>query len=971
VLHARVSARLFRETVIWIAAAMGTICFLLLVLAVPAHALEPISVSRDDTALDLTDAVESHRTTDGSLKISTAPDAEGIVRRVEVTATDSNGISHWAVLALANTGDEQIDRLLVAPHYWLPGSGILRPDLDAVRVHRITPSEGFSLDRQQDPQADVFRVTLDPGAIITLIMEKGDERLPQLYLWEPSAYKDTVNSYTLYQGIVLGIAGLLAVFLTILFVVKGSAMFPATAALAWGVLAYICVDFGFWNKVFTVDVASEPFWRAGTEIFLSASLIVFVYAYLSLARWNSRYSLAVIAWVLSLIIVMGVAVFQPDLAAGIARVSFVATVGLCALLILTLAIRGFDRAVMLVPTWVLLTAWTVGSGMAAAGAIDNDIVQPALVGGLVLIVLLLCFTVMQHAFAAGGFAQGLVSDAERSALALTGSGDILWDWNVARDHIACGEGIGEQLNRDKRDFTGPVDSWRTLLHPNDRDRFTATLAAVVDHKRGRIAQTFRMKADDGSFHWFRLRSRPMVDLGGQVVRCIGTLTDITEQKKSEERLLQDSVRDHLTGLENRELFVSRLDTLIGLSRQDKCSRPTVFHIDIDGFRKINEKYGFSAGDTILLTLARRLTRLLKSGDTIARLASDQFVIMLLSQSEPRAIATFADSIHEAISSPIDFGDEEFALSASVGLASCTNEHREGEHMMRDAELAKDEAKRLGVGHTEPFRPAFRMSKDETVVLLEDLPKAISNGQIELRYQPIVALEDQTIRGFEALTRWHHPKLGTLMPSDFVPVAERSGVIQALGAHVLERALKDLVAMPTPASGTQLFMSVNVSSRELLRSDLETDIKNALDKSGIPAERLHLEVTESMVMENPEHAAQILQRIRALDVHISLDDFGTGYSSLSYLMKFPFDTIKIDKSFVQARSQPERLVVLQAIVGLAHGLGQSLIAEGAEFESDVTDLIQLGCEYAQGYLFSEPMPLEEMIRFLGGETRLRA
>jgi len=218
-----------------------------------------------------------------------------------------------------------------------------------------------------------------------------------------------------------------------------------------------------------------------------------------------------------------------------------------------------------------------------------------------------------------------------------------------------------------------------------------------------------------------------------------------------------------------------------------------------------------------------------------------------------------------------------------------------------------------------------------------------------------------------LMRWHHPKLGLLLPQEFVPEAERSGIINQLGNYVINAAANDFSAI-NRTTGQTPFVSVNISSRELLQTDIVSDISNALETGGLPSSQFRLEVTESMVMENPEHTSQILNRIKALGVGLSLDDFGTGYSSLAYLLKFPFDTIKIDKSFIQARMQNERLVILRSIIAMAHSLDQSIIAEGAEYESDVTDLLQLGCEYAQGYLFGEPMQLEDITKLLLDEAK---
>src|SRR5690606_10139853 len=251
----RVSLLRRRQTV---PGAIAILTWLLVVLAAaPAGAIEPIKISRDDVALDLSKAVEIHRDQGENFQVSTAPGADGIVRRIEVEAQDSRSTGDWAVFALANTTDEQLDRLIVAPHFRLVGSGIIWPDLGSERIAAITPSEGFALDRQESSDADEFLVTLDPRTVITFVAELSSTHLPQVYLWDPAAYKDTVNSYTLFRGIVIGIAGLLALFLTVLFVVKGTSMFPATAALAWATLAYISVDFGFLNRVINISPGSE------------------------------------------------------------------------------------------------------------------------------------------------------------------------------------------------------------------------------------------------------------------------------------------------------------------------------------------------------------------------------------------------------------------------------------------------------------------------------------------------------------------------------------------------------------------------------------------------------------------------------------------------------------------------------------------------------------------------------------------
>ncbi len=927
---------------------------ILLAGTVVAQALEPVEISRDSVAIDLTKAVDYYPGVGSRIQVSTAPGIDGIVRRIEVRAKGDNPNQNWAVFSLANTSDEQINRLIVAPHFLLSNSGFLWPDLGSPRIASITPSEGFALDRQANDESDIFLLTLDPGAVITFVAELNTAKLPQLTLWEPNAFKDKENSYTLYRGIILGISGLLALFLTILFVVKGSAMFPATAALAWAVLAYVCVDFGFLNKIISLTPGDGQAWRAGAEVFLAVCLVVFLYAYLHLNRWHSRYSYVAIAWLLGLAILFGVAIINPPIAAGIARFSFALTAVAGLVLILGLSLKKFDRAIMLIPTWLLILIWLAGGWLTVSGKLSNDIIQPALGGGLVLIVLLISFTIMQHAFAGGALAQGLVSDTERQALALTGADDIVWDWNVERDQIFTGPEAAQTLGMNESDLNGPARSWLPLLHPEDRDRFETTLDVVLEHRRGKISQNFRLHGNDNHYHWFSLKARPVLGSNGEVLRCVGTISDITETKNAEDRLLHDAVHDNLTGLPNSEIFLDRLETMLQLATTNDHLRPTVMIIDIDRFSRINSTLGLSVGDSILLTVARRLSGILKPVDSLARLSADQFALLLVSETEPDEIAVYADNIRQVLGNVISFSDQDISLTASIGLVSWSAEQTRPTDMMKDAEIAMFQAKRFGGDRVEPFRPAFRSDHSGMIPLEADLRRALERNEIEIVYQPIMDLETKAIAGFEALMRWEHPKRGTISPVEFIPIAERTGLIIPLGLHALKKAAHVLSGWQDKLGETPIFISVNISSRQLLRHELINDVKSVLEKTSLLPGTLKLELTESLVMENPEGISKVLRRIKMLGAGLSLDDFGTGYSSLSHLMKFPFDTIKIDKSFVQPSTHTGRPVILRSIISMAHDLGMDIVAEGAETETDVLDLYQLGCEYAQGYIFGRPM-----------------
>ncbi len=929
-----------------------------------ARAVEAINVRLDAKAIDLTAATELQTTSTDRIQVSTAPGPDGIVHRIEVHARD--GGNHWAVFALTNTSDQQIDRLIVAPHYRMVGSGLFWPDLGLSRIVTITPSSGDRPLREANNTSDIFRVTLDPGSVITFVAELRTDKLPQLYLWDPDAYKDKINSFTLYYGIVIGIAGLLALFLTILFVVKGSVMFPAAAALGWAVLVYIGIDFGFWGKVFDISPAAERVWRACGEAILAATLLVFLFAYLNLSRWHVRYAHVTGAWLTALAALIGVGLFEPAIASGIARISFagIAIVGFA--VVIYLSTHGFDRAVLLIPTWLLLVVWTFATGLAVTGAVTNDIIGPALLGGLVLIVMLIGFTVMQHAFA-GGITHGIVSDVERRALALTGAGDMIWDWDVSADKVYTSPETEHLLNLKRGTLEGPAAGWLEVLHPLDRDRFRAALDGIVEQRRGRLAQHFRLRAGDGQYLWFALKARPVVGSDGEVVRVVGTLTDVTETKNAEERLLFDAVHDNLTGLPNRQLFLDRMEAAFAFARSDPQLKPSVLVIDIDRFKQVNDSVGIAVGDSILLAAARRLSRLLKPQDTLARLAGDQFALILVSEKEPARIVAFAESLRRTLRAPIALNNREIFLTASIGLALADNEPHRADEILKNAEVAMYHAKRVGGDRIEIFKPSMRSRKTDRLMLESELRRAIERQEIKVLYQPIVRLEDRAVAGFEALARWDHPRLGRLSPAEFISMAEEIGLIVDLGLLVLERAARQLATWQAANRGRDpIFASVNVSSRQLLRHDLIQDLRSILARTTLLRGTLKLEITESLVMENPEHAAQILARIKELGAGLSLDDFGTGHSSLAYLQRFPFDTIKIDQSFVRTTATGKRPVILRSIIALAHDLGMEVVAEGAETDSDAVELYQLGCEYAQGFAFGEPMSPEDARALLAGD-----
>ncbi len=934
--------------------------------ATPAFAVQSVRVSADSDAIDLTRAVERYSAQGDRIQVSTAPGPDGIVRRIEVSALEAGAQPSWIVFALTNDSDEQLTRLIAAPHFRLVGSGVVWPDLGSSRIATITASQGQAPEREDNPQADVFRLTLDPGTTVTYVAELRAPSLPQLYLWEPDAFKDKSTSLTLYEGILIGIAGLLALFLTIVFVVRGAMIFPAAAALAWAVFAYVCIDFGFWRKMFGLEDASERIWRAGVEATIAATLIVFLFAYLNLRRWHVRYMHFAMAWLVLMAAVVALSVFNAPVAAGVARISIATVAGVGLLLILSLAARGSDRAVMLIPTWYLLAVWVVAAGASVLGYLTNDLAAPGLVGGLVLIVMLIGFTVMQFAFSGSGGGAENPADAERRSLAMTGSGEAIFDWNVVNDEISGAEALESQLGLKRGALDGPAAGWLDILHPLDRDRYTLALDGLLHQRSGRINHDLRLRGSDGHYFWYVLKARPVISADGEVVRVIGSLADVTEIKSAEERMLHDAIHDNLTGLPNRELFHDRLTSALYLAQKPGAIAPTVLIVDIDGFKSVNDSFGLSIGDAALLAVARRLARDLKPGDTLARLAGDQFGAIILTETSADDLAATLDGLRVALAAPISFGEREIALTVSIGAARYNpKQHVKGGELLVDAQLALATAKKAGGDRAVLFAPSMRSYASDRRTLENDMRHALERREIMVLFRPIVRLEDRTVAGFQALTRWRHHRLGVLNEDEFASIAEAAGVMVDVGAFVLDTTARELAAWQKALEvNPPIFATVSASSRQLMSYDLLGDVRAALGRHFAERGSLKLAIAESLVMENPEYAAVLLQRVREIGAALMLDRFGAGYTSLGHLPQYRFDAMRIDASLVRPNAFGTRSPVLRSIVTMAQEIGMEVISEGAETESDAVELAQIGCQFAQGAAFGQPMSAAAARKLMG-------
>jgi diguanylate cyclase (GGDEF)-like protein/PAS domain S-box-containing protein len=447
-------------------------------------------------------------------------------------------------------------------------------------------------------------------------------------------------------------------------------------------------------------------------------------------------------------------------------------------------------------------------------------------------------------------------------------------------------------------------------------------------------------------------NHPMADGG-----WVATHDDVTERRRAERRIAHMARHDALTDLPNRVLFRERLaDALADTHRGAKLA---VLYLDLDRFKGVNDTLGHPVGDELLKVVAGRLRYCIRETDTVARVGGDEFAIIQTGIQEPLDTAVLARRVGEAVRAPYELAGHAVVVDTSIGIAIAPGDGCEPDGLLKAADMALYGAKADGRGTYRFFEPAMDMRMKERRELEIALRHALATGQFDLHYQPQVNLEDCRITGCEALLRWHHPERGMIPPTEFIPVAEEIGLIVPLGEWVLRKACVDAMSWPEDVK-----VAVNLSAIQITHQHISSVVVNALAASGLPAARLEIEITETVLLHNTEKTMATLHRLRELGVHISMDDFGTGYSSLSYLRKFPFDKIKIDRSFISGLPHNnESSAIVRAVAGLAKSLNMTATAEGVETAQQLEQVRLLGCVEMQGYLFSPPRPLPQILPLL--------
>ena len=553
-----------------------------------------------------------------------------------------------------------------------------------------------------------------------------------------------------------------------------------------------------------------------------------------------------------------------------------------------------------------------------------------------------------------------VDQRQRFDLVVRGAGDGIWDWRLTDDSVYFSPRWRELLGYQPEDRFSAMDDWLALVHPEESEMVKRELRNHLEGISLAFQVECRLRHKSQSYRWFLIRGTSQRDPYGHTARMAGSLTDISERK----------LTDPMTGLPNRIVLYDRINQAIVKTRRRKNSSYGIILLQIDRYETMREAYGQSFCDNVQRVVAQRIVGILRMTDTLTIMSDTTLCILVDVMREDVDLVRVAQRVRGAAEEPVSLGEESVMLTLSIGMAQGSTHHVGADELIKDATAALNKARQSGAGHEAVFDPDMQRRARDRLKIEADLHQALRREELRVFWQPIVELGPNRLAGFEALLRWEHPSRGLISPLEFIPVAEESGLIVPIGKFVLREALRQARAWHEAGAHKDLFVSVNVSSRQLDSPDLAEAVTAALGEYPVPAGCLHIEITESAVMRDVARSQDVLKQLKSLGCHLALDDFGTGYSSLSLLQRLPLDYVKIDRSFVAAMSGEfagESMV--GAIVQIAKILHLTVIAEGIEAEADELRLRALGCQFGQGYRYGKPLPAPQWQDVLFAKRRL--
>ena len=559
--------------------------------------------------------------------------------------------------------------------------------------------------------------------------------------------------------------------------------------------------------------------------------------------------------------------------------------------------------------------------------------------------------------------EALRRSEQRYALSAAGANDGLWDWDLINGSLYLSSRWKAMLGYEDTELRNSIEEWYRRIHPNHKERFKKAVRAHQEGSTPHLEIEYQMQHKNGSYIWVLTRGLAVSDSMGNMYRMAGSQSDITRQKLVEEQLRHDALHDRLTALPNRALFMNRLENCIERSRRNKDFLFAILFIDLDRFKVVNDSLGHLIGDELLVKVSDRLKECLRAVDTVARLGGDEFIVLLDGVKDAAEATQISERILSKIAEPVKIGGQDIYVTASIGITLNTDMRQKPEDMLRDADTAMYRAKSDGKAQHQLFDEKMHQWAMDRLHLETDLRRAVDQMEFEVYYQPIINLNTGGIMRVEALLRWNHPERGVVLPADFIPLAEETGLIIPMGEWVLDKVCRQ--SKTWQKSGIQgVDIAVNFSARQFEHAGLPEMIRQTIDKTGVEAFTLEIEITESIAMKNIEHSIKTLTQLKEFGLKIAIDDFGVGYSSFGCLKYFPIDHLKIDRTFIQdIPENKDSTAIARAMIGLTHALDLHCVAEGVETAEQLEFLKANGCDAVQGFYFAKPMPVDAATEYL--------
>lgn len=546
----------------------------------------------------------------------------------------------------------------------------------------------------------------------------------------------------------------------------------------------------------------------------------------------------------------------------------------------------------------------------------------------------------------------MVSD-ERYQLAVEGANDGIWEWDIEKDHFFISPKVSEILGIEKHDIEDDLEPWLERVHPDEWQKVTEHMKAYLEGQSGIYEDTYRIRNSDGDYIWILSHGKAIWDASGRAIRVAGSYTNVTEQMHNQEKLHQLAFYDQLTGLPNRSMLFERIEQEIDQD-VEQSQMIGFLYLDIDDFKQINDTIGHDFGDEFICKIARYLEGEMNEHTLVARLGGDEFGIAFFQLQDKQEVEKVARRLLDRIKRPWTLQENEFYVGVSIGITYYPDLAESASALLQNSDIAMFVVKDNGKDDYRIYDPIMHQRTWNYIKMNSQLRTAMDNQEFSLYYQPQVDVRTHKVIGVEALIRWEHPEDGFISPMQFIPFAEETGQIYAIGEWVMNTACAKKMTWEN-AGLENLKMSVNISNKRLAQDDVVAKIKHVIATHQIDGRCIELEITETAIMDDIERAIQVIHELKDLGVSIALDDFGTGYSSLTYLQRLPIDVLKVDRAFIKdIMNQTQVRHIFEFITQLAHELGLKIVAEGVETKEQLEFIEKTGCDIIQGYYYSRPV-----------------